>query len=178
MNKKVLIPVLCSLLVLTVASAVLVSYLSNTISAEVEVKSPMVLGVSESEEGEWTELVSLDDMYTGGNNVVTFYTREENIADESITGDIENIVKNTGIKCADFESVEVSTKLEGDGGYGTIYDLIDMDLCEQVNSYTVKFNYPNPQTWNAEQVDINKIVVTFNDVIGKYIFTSQVVPVA
>ncbi len=173
MNKKLFLfalPILCLVLV----SAILVNYLSNSVSAEVEVLSPMVVGISDSE-GNWGTALTLPVMYTGGENEVTFYTREENIADESITGVSKNIVTSAGIKCDDFESVEVSTSSNG-GAYGIVYDLIDLDLCEQVNYNTIKFNYPNPLTWDAGQIDINKIVVTFNDVIGKYVFTSQVIP--
>jgi len=174
MNKKLLMSILPLVLGLILVNAVLVTYLSNTITADVEVKSPMVLTISE-DEIDWADSLTLPVMYTGGNNVVTFYTREENIADESVTGDIENIVTSSGIKCADFESVIVSTKLEG-GEYGAELDLIAENLCEQDGYNRVKFNYPNPQNWDAEQVDINKIVVTFNNVIGKYTFKSQIVP--
>ena len=178
MNKRLMLTLLVGVMAMTLVSAVLVGYLSNTVTADVEVKSPIVQGISDSETGSWSETLPLDDMYTGGEKTFTFYVKTENVAGESVTGDVENIVTNwKGVTCDDFESVKVST--DSGTGYGPEYDLIDLGFCSIVDDYHVKFSYgPTPITWIESQVDITEIVVTFNDVIGKYTFTSQVVPTA
>ncbi|MBA7655119.1 hypothetical protein ES703_63017 [subsurface metagenome] len=181
MNKKILTLAVLTLFSLALTTAFLVTYLSNQVSASQTIESPIELEISMRDDNGWAETLPLDNMYTGGRNTVTFYTRETNIAPESVTGDIENIVTcDLGVKCIDFESVVVSTKT-GTGNYGDSVNLMTLNEpygCEQVNSQRIKFNYPNPQTWSANQVDINMITVTFEDVVGEYIFTSRVVPTA
>ena len=157
-----------------IASAALVGYLSNPVTTEVTVSSPMEQWNSYSgNDGEWTiEDLSFPDVL--GGEPVTFYVRTKNNAEVSITGNGENIVTNpSGVTPEDFESVIVST----DGG--PEYDLIDLGLCTQGDDEnTVVFSYgPIPTIWTAGQVDKNKIVVTFKtDASGTYTFTSQIVP--
>ena len=174
MNKKLLITLLLGVMSLVLVNAALVGYLSNKVTAEVEVKSPIVQSISDSIDGLGEGLVtlSLPDMYTGGEKTFTFYVETKNIADVEITGNVENIVTNwKGITCEDFQSVVATTEPD------VPYDLIALDLCEAIDDNHVKFSYgPVPIVWIADQVDITEIVVTFNDVIGKYTFTSQVVP--
>ncbi len=175
MNKKLLITLLVGVMALALVNAVLVTYLSNRITAVQTIDSPMVLGISSTEDN-WQGTLELDDMYTGGSNVVTFYTREQNIAPESVTGDIVNVITSSGITCADFDSIMVSTKTD-EGNYGQPVDMLN--VCEQDGYNKVKFTYPNqPLIWDAGQVDINMITVTFNDVVGTYTFTSQIIPTA
>ncbi len=180
MNKKLLVTLLVGVMALAVVNAGLVSYLSNMVSAEVEVKSPIVQSISDTEEGldDGETLLLLDDMYTGGENEFTFYVETENIAGESITGNVENIVTNpSGLTCADFESVIVST--DSGTGYGPEYNLIALSFCNDLAWNKIQFSYgPTPIEWDAGQIDINKIVVTFNDVVGTYTFTSQIIPTA
>ncbi len=178
MNKKLLTTVMVGVMAMALVSAALVGYLSNTVTADVEVKSPIVQSISLDGVDGWSETLSLPEMYTGGEKTFTFYVETENIAGESITGNVENIVTNpSGLTCADFESVIVST--DSGTGYGPEYNLINLGLCNDLAWNKIQFSYgPTPIEWDAGQVDITEIVVTFNDVIGKYVFTSQVVPTA
>ena len=50
MNKKLLITLLVGVMSLVLINAALVSYLSNSVKADVEVLSPMVVGISEGED--------------------------------------------------------------------------------------------------------------------------------
>jgi len=175
MNKKLLTLAVLTLFSVALTTGLVVNYLSNSVKADVEILSPMVLTISEDGEN-WLDSISLPNMYTGGNKVVTFYTREQNLADESVIGDTENTIYNPkGITCDDFESVILSTKPEETGDYILIGDVMDMELCVQDGDKRVKFTFED-QDWEARQVELNKIDVTFADVIGKYTFTSRIVP--
>ena len=178
MNKKILTTVIVGVMAMALVSAVLVNYLSNPVTAEVEVKSPIVQSISLDEAGltYGATLLSLPEMYTGGEKTFTFYVETENIAGESVTGVGENIVTNNlGLTCADFESVSATTTSTIDES-PQIYGPYPIE-CSEIDWKTVEFAYgPDPMTWSAGQVDITEIVVTFNDVIGTYTFTSQVVP--
>ncbi len=162
---------LVAVAMVTLASAALVPYLSNMVTGTVTAESPMKQEISLTE-GNWqTNALSLGTMHGGGEK--TLYVRTENLANKSITGNVTNLVTNpNGVTCADFISVNVSTN------NGTVYDLIALSSCTEPNANTVKFAYaPEPNTWNAFQVDINKIVVTFKvNAVGTYNFTSQIIP--
>jgi len=173
MKKKIkAIPVIAIvLMVLTagIGGAILVDYLSNTITADVTVESPIMQEISKGEG--WTDTISIEAIK--GGDTITFHTRTTNLADAPITGTVDNIVTNPwGLAPEDFASVCVTTN--GDGPY----DLIAMGLCTQGDANTVTFSYgPTPITWQAGQVDITEIEVTFkSNATGTYTFTSQVVP--
>lgn len=176
-KKKLLTFGIIGLFSLVLVSAALVGYLSNKVTADVTIKSPIVIEISE-DGASWSETntITFADMYTGGNNVVTFYTKEENLANEKVIGDTENIVYNSGITCGDFESVIVSSKAVGDDAYYWTGDVTSLCVQPDGENY-VTFTFVG-QDWDAGQIEINEIVVTFNDVKGKYTFTSQIVPTA
>lgn len=157
------------------ASAALMGYL-GTITANVNVVSPMQLKVSSTDSDWQNEPLDLGTRY--GGVPITFYTREENLANVSITANVENLITNDGITCLDFASVVVDTRTPGTGYGGDGVDLINMSLCSQDDSNRVSFGFPNqPFTWEAGQIDINRIIVTFKtDANGTYTFTNRIVP--
>jgi len=198
MNKKLLITLLVGVMSLVLVNAVLVTYLSNSVKAEVEVKSPMVVGISvgdETWEGDaypqdahnledWTTTGTLElpIMYTGQDKTFTLYTMSENVAGVEITGYEEAIVTNPlGVTCADFDSVIVRVdSIYGELGYGRENNALD--ICVQDGAYRVKFDstiIPDGEglsIWGSGETDVSKMIVTFNDVIGTYTFTYRVIP--
>lgn len=193
MNKKLLITLLVGVMSLILVNAALVTYLSNSVKAEVEVKSPMFVGISMGDEtwegdaypqdehdlDDWTTTgtLTLDPMYTGQDKTFTLYTMSANVADVAITGFEEAIVTNPlGVTCDDFESVIVSTdSIYGELGYGTEHELIS-DGCQEITWNTIQFGSPTNSLWNVTETDVSKMVVTFNDVIGTYTFSYRVIP--
>jgi len=211
------IPVLAIFVLgLAVVSAALVGYLSGMVTGEVEVKSPMVAGISlGAEDGSWSttqclntdpndpkfnemvdcypaELHTLDDwttgktpltlpvMYTGQEKTFTLYTMSENIADVHIWGFEEAIVTNPlGVTCADFASVIVRVdSINGGIGYGTPKDLIALGACHSITGSSgtqVQFG-GGSSDWNVGETDVSEMVVTFNNVLGTYTFTYQIIP--
>ena len=167
MNKKYMFGFLAFAMVALV-SAALVDYLSTPIQKDFEVLSPLQQTLTDE----------FSSMYGGESK--TFYIETKNLADVPITGMVKNIVTNRGgVTCEDFESVLVSTSTNGEG-YGPEYDLT-INLCSQVNDYTIQFDYgPQPNTWDAYQIDTSKIIVTLKqNALGTYNFNSQIfVPTA
>lgn len=177
--KKILgIPIalfIVGLLVIGGATASLVSYLSNEVAADVTVDSPMEQWILDG--SDWVQGPISMSIYGGESTII--YVKTQNKADVAITGNGENIVTNPlGLTCNDFESVVVSTNTNN-AGYGPEYDLIALPLCSEDGGYKVIFSYgPTPITWDAGQIDINKIVVTFKaNALGTYTFTSEIVPI-
>lgn len=180
MNKKLIYGLIVPILAILVVgvSALLVGYLSNKVTADVGVSSPMEQWISYTGEFGWIQdgSLTLDSAY--GGESITFYVMTENHADVSIEGNVKNIVENSkGVTCDDFVSVDATTTTDGIE-MGT-WDLIEFDLCEQGDDdYQVVFSFGlNPMTWIAEQIDITEVVVTFKtDAVGTYTFTSEIVP--
>lgn len=163
------IPVIFIILMLLttgIAGAMLVTHLSNTVTADVTVTSPIVQEISDGVGSGWTNTITISPAC--GGETVTFYTRETNMADATITGFSENIVTcQEGVTPGDFKSAFVSTNNEPQ------VDLLP--FCEQGNNLnTVVFTYP-VMIWEAKQVDTNQIEVTFADgAVGTYTLTCQI----
>lgn len=105
-NKKKVLPiVILGLLVIGLASAALVSYLSNTITEEITVESPIVL------EGTEFEL----EITTAGEDGFML-VKITNMADVDITGDIEIAISPdaVGIAIAITEDINYCFKDQGD----------------------------------------------------------------
>lgn len=180
-----------------VASAALVGYLSNTVQADIEVKSPMIVGISEGKDSwagdrypegshnlaDWTTtetLLSILDIK--GGETVTLYAMSANVADAHIYGFEEFIVTNLdGVTCEDFESVKVRVdSIYGDLGYGSERDVLP--ICVRVGPNKVKFDSKQSGTeglsdWNVGETDVSKIVVTFkSNALGTYTVKTKVIP--
>ena len=162
-----------------IASGALLGYLSNTVTTEVTVSSPIEQWISDDFSTGYVRDGSITFLDVYGGETVTFYVRTINKADAPITGNANNIVTNwAGVTCDDFASVKVRT-YDGSAwdpldGY---YELIP-DLCTSDGIYKVVFSYgPTQITWPAGQIDRTEILVEFKgDAYGTYTFTSQVVP--
>lgn len=196
LGKQIPAFVIAMLVIAGLGSAALVGYISNTITADIEVESPMLAGVSLGKtswagdrypEGSHT----LDDWTTGdtpltisdiyGGETITVYTMSANLADAHIWGFEEAIVTNLdGVTCDDFESVIVSVdSIYGDQGYGTEHELIDTGGCQQVTNdpNRVQFGSPDNSDWNVGETDVSKMVVTFKtNAVGTYTLTYRVIP--
>jgi len=162
------------LLATTLVSAALVGYLSNTVETTVTVSSPMEQWNS-YDGTTWTK-GDLSFPNVLGGETVTVYVKTKNNANAPIDGDGENIITNpSGVTNADFSLVQARTSSNG-ATYTSWYPLTGTP----VNSNTVDFAYgplPSPMTWQAGQVDITEIQVTFKgNAYGTYTFTSQIVP--
>ena len=171
------VPVLLLVLLgMGLVSAALVGYLSNMVTANVEVDSPMEQWIDGG--SGWTQESITFDSIRGGESI-TFYVKTQNNADIEITGNAENIVEENslGVTCADFESVLATTTTDSSP---ITYDLIEMGLCSQgEDDNHVVFSYgPIPIVWETKEIDETTVVVTFKtDAVGTYTFTSQIVPV-
>ena len=181
MNKKLLTFAVIGLFAMSLVTGALVTYLSNTIQTDVEVKSPIELGFSDVEGGPYLEIFPTIEMYTGGNREFTLYMREENLASEIISGDVLTTVTNSeGLTCGDFEEMYLNVKhlapapevdwVPSNGGINVML----WGICNEVDPNTITFNYPT-QAFEAGLIEISKIDVTFTEgAFGTYAFESVV----
>lgn len=192
-NMKLGIAVIMVALFVGLTYGAVVTYLSNKVTADITVTSPMLVGVSEGEEnwgGEhfptadwdyvWDNTTTIEGIH--GGETVTIYTMSANLADAEITGFERAIVTNwDGVTSADFVSVVVRVdSIYGDLGYGTEHDLIALGAgvgYEHIDDYHIRFGTAGLSTWGAGETDVTEIVVTFKpEAVGTYTFTYQVVP--
>lgn len=163
--RRKLVLLIVGLLAVSVASAVLVTYLSNKAVADVDVNSPIS-----------NQIIGDSSFSIYGGETVTVQVATENLASVPITGSIDNFVENPlGLNCSDFVSVVVTTHTNGT--YIGTWDLIALGNCIPVNATTVQFLFgPQPQvTWQPGQLDEMEINASFKtNALGKYTFTSQV----
>lgn len=176
--KTKLIAVLIALVMLAgVASGALVNYLSNEVTGTITVSSPMEQQISSDfSTGYGTSLTVSDTL---GGETVKIYVKTKNHANAEIIGKGKNIVASSGIMCADFTSVKARTSTNG-GTWTTLYDITSTCAAVDGHPNQRQFSYgPSPHTtWAPGQEDITEIEVTFEDnVVGTYIFTSEIVPV-
>jgi len=185
------------------ASAVLVDYLSDTISATVvTVESPMLVGISL---GGWEETTVLHptfgivDCYpdehnleywttTGtltipgivGGDSITLYTLSENLADVEITAHEEIIISNPdGLTPDDFVTIESRfDSIYGDLGYGGWGDPeVPGGDCYNVDDYRIElWSHEDTSTWGAGEADVAEWVITFKlGASGTYTFSYRIV---
>ena len=169
LRTKMTLMLVLGLLVVGGASAVIVGYLSNEAQVNVEVKSPVLLEVSDDStngnDGTWkSEPATLDFSVYGGESV-TFWVKDTNLASVAIAGSSTKLVScDTGATCNDFASVMA------DGN-----DLLLLPGgCVGINSTTVNFSAYTSGGLDAGEVNINEIVATFKPgALGTYVFTMQ-----
>jgi len=156
LGKTIPLAVLILVLLAGTATAVLVGYISNSVTADVTVDSPLKLEIS-PDNTNWYNLIHFGTNY--GGETVTIYTKITNNANATITGTVEVDVNNpSGITCADFT---VSP-----GGA----------TCAQVDANNIK--YTTPGYWTALETDTSTTLgITFKeDAMGVYTFTGKIVP--
>jgi len=167
MNKKIILPIaLISVLVIGMATASLVSYLSNTVEVSVSVESPVLLEVREVN-GEWKSgnpaTLDLGSVY--GGEEITFFVRDTNLANVFTPGNSTKLVTcDTGVTCDDFASVMAE---------GT--DLLTLpDGCVNIDWKTVDFSKYTSNGLDARESTTTEIVMAFKpNAIGDYVFTMQ-----
>ena len=178
MNKKYIAYSFVALLAVTLVSAGLVNYLSNTAEVSINVSLPMLFEVSE-DGTTWVganEPATLDFGLVYGGESITFFAKDSNLANVDTVGDSSKIVTcDSGVTCGDFISVIATTEIKINGVSQSIspdYDLIDMGLCTEINETTIAFNYGavgNPLV--VGQADTTEITATFQpNVEGNYVF--------
>jgi hypothetical protein len=186
------IPILIvALIILAIsASAVLVSYLSNRVEADVTVQSPMSMriGTVEGDLGTGTILLDLVE----GGETVSFFMQTDTLANVPITGRLENLITNpVGITCADFSDIRGRVKTNGgDWSDWNIFDLTpiagsmpDYDVggafkCYEVDANTIQLSFTptSPWTWPAAPYeDVIEVSATFMPAaLGSYTLTSEI----
>lgn len=163
-----------ALLGLAVVSAALVPYLSNMVSGDVEVISPIKqeIGPTEGELGPGP--LPLGTMHGGESQ--TFFMRTTNLAADPITGEVMNLVTSAPVgtivvSCSDF-TLSARTKTDS-GGYSVYYT----PTCTVIDTTTLRIHYGPADviTWAGGQVDTTEVTVTFEvNAFGTYEFSSQV----
>lgn len=167
------VPVL-AIFVLGIAlvSAALVPYISNAVTGNVVVDSPMVQEIGLTEAGLGPGPLSLGTMYGGESE--TFFMRTTNLAVDPITGEVFNLVTSEPvgeyeISCDDF-TLEAYTN---DAGPYT-------PTCTVIDTTTLRIHYGPADviTWARGQVDTTEVTVTFEvNAVGTYEFSSQVMDI-
>ena len=157
------------LFAVAMVSAGLVSYLSNEVTVDVTVESPVLLEVSTDGDtwlgvdSEGIATIDLGNVY--GLEPVTFFVRDTNLASVYIPGSSLKLVTNVdGVTCNDFASVVAS---------GT--DLLTLtNGCVQINSKTVDFSEYSAGGLDAHEATTTEITMTFKEnAIGTYVFTMR-----
>lgn len=162
------------LVVLGGASAVLATYLSNTVTATATVQSPIELKIGTA----WNVLSagpiplgSLD-----GGESIELYVSTYNKADVPIQGTMWTVVSNPdGIVCAEFASLSANV-LDYDGV--EIYQSSAIS-CIRIDDYSVRLKTTpsEPWTWAANYKDIAHITVVFEEAaFGTYTVNTFVAP--
>jgi len=107
MNKKYIAYSFMVVLALTIVSAAVVDYLSNTVSVDMSVESPLIMKVSDGSSG-WVDSVSLGTIY--GTETAVVYSQIKNRAKNPVDGEFTVTVSNDldDVTLADFESITLN----------------------------------------------------------------------
>lgn len=157
------------LLCVGVASGVLVSYLSNTSSATVNVQSPMSI-YSSTDGVSYSVDAKVFDVF--GGDTVTLYYRTKNLASNGITGVVKLRIDNlAGVSCADFSSVGVTRS-------GSITESLSiLSSCTVLNSTSIELlPYTTAsRLFVAHHEDVARVdFVLSPGVLGAYIISTKV----
>jgi hypothetical protein len=176
MNKKYIAFSFMAVFALTLVSAGLVNYLSNTERINMNIESPIVVS-------DFT-----GDTTAFGGETRTITTGLENLANAQIKGRIEVKITNTGITLEDFETLTVSIVETRPGfdpvdnvmddlnmmiaGAGFI-DSIDTSVDNELTFVTTERTFEIGETWDAD------IALGFKDnALGNYKVAVTVIPVS
>jgi len=178
MNKKKLLLVLLPLLAVTLVSALVVNYLSNTATAVVEVKSPFEVGIAAGNQGTPSmpslQTVSLTALYGGDTIRVT--AGFHYLGNEPTINVIQKYtINNTGISCNDFESIKWTTCTGSCGSFGSEQTLDLATWCKDWGDYLI-ISYPN--TYDVGEYNVDNFALKLKPAaLGTYSFSAQIVPV-
>jgi len=160
------------LFAVAMVSAGLVSYLSNEVTVDVTVMSPVLLEVSTDgsnwigNEGELATL-PLGNVYAGES--ITFWIQDTNLADVPIVGYSTKLVTNEdGVTCDDFVSITA------DGNDISSFCVQGLNKYGNPDSNTVDFSAYTSGGLDAGEVNENEITIAFKqNAIGTYVFTMR-----
>jgi len=171
-GKSVPIAVVLMVVLALTATAVLVSYLSNTIRANAEVRSPIELRIGTVWNDLATGSIVIGPIY-GGESIELFVSTQ-NLASVSITGTMWNIVANEdGITCGDFSSLTARV-LNMDGTEKYPSETIGCEVID-ANSVRLITTPTEPWTWAVGLHDIADITAVFEEgAHGTYIVSTYV----
>mgnify|MGYP006294351427 CR=1 FL=1 len=170
-RKKVLgIPVtlfVVGMLVVGVGSAALVDYLSNEVTNDVTVESPIEYKISKGD-GWQEDGIAMDAV---GGDTITYKIEATNHANNAIDGKQYITIRNgEGVTCEDFESINVMTADSGDW-----VDMLDAGNCQQVNSNNIEIMF-DTNAMNPGDVEETDVEVTFEEnAMGTYESTTKMV---
>jgi len=150
MNKKYIAYSFVALLAVTLVSAGLVNYLSNTQEIDMDIKSPIAIDAFEGD---------VSPAY--GGEVQTISTGLQNLADAQIKGKIQIVITNDEITLGDFNTLTASIEEFVDGT--SVFTSGDVDLTveggfvesidEAVGLLTItttERTFEIKETWDAE----------------------------
>jgi len=162
MNKKNIAFVFVGICMMAIASAAVVNYLSNSVSIDVSVESPLIMKVSDGSSG-WLDEVSLGTIY--GTETATLYSQITNLASNPVDGTFIVTISNDldDVTLSDFSSIT----LNGDEVLGA---------CTQG---TTKVKCAGTQSMLAGEVDEDTVEITFvaNVEPSKYNIATQIMTV-
>jgi hypothetical protein len=177
-GKAIPVMLVVGLVMVAGVSAGLAAYLSNTVTADVTVTSPVELKIGSA----WNNL-GTGNLPIGtiiGGETVQFYVSTNNKANSPITGTMWNVVSNTeGVTCADFASLSANV-LDYDTGV-EIYPTAPI-VCVAMspvdpNAVRMITTPSEPWTWAALHKDIAHVTMTFEEAAhGTYTLTTYVKP--
>lgn len=160
LGKTIPVWIIATIALVGVASAGLVGYISNTITATTTVASPIELWISNGN-GYVKDTTITYSIY--GGDTITTYVKSENHASVATSGKVQCTVQNwDGVACADFTSV----KYNNNEWSGT---------CVSVDNYHITLT--SPVTWTSGLVKEDTITTSFkSDALGTYAFTCVILP--
>lgn len=105
MNKKKILYAIASIVCISAAFGILVNYLSNTTTVNLNVESPLIASVGDGIN--WDSTLMLGQYY--GGETVQYYGKAENLANGEIEGIYRNVITNSlqTPSCDDFQEIRV-----------------------------------------------------------------------
>jgi hypothetical protein len=159
-NKKMIGIIAMVLVVVGIATAAVVMYLSNTTTASVEVKSPILLQQEIDGTGYVTTPVTLTSTFGGSTEQIN-YSVTNNANNLIATNASMVITEETSISCADFTSITWT--------WGTF------NCTGNINANTVVFK-SDPVSFAAKTTYTGVAYLTFNPgAIGNYTINNTIV---
>jgi hypothetical protein len=162
------------LLLIGGASALLVTYLSNTVEATATVQSPIRLQIGLAPNALGDGPVNLGAIF--GGQSVDVYVSTENLANVSITGTMWTVISNPqGLTCEDFSSMQEQV-LDFDtlAPKNALHDVFD---CSPLNATSIRLQTTptEPWEWDPLHKDIAHIQVVFKaNAVGTYSVSTNV----
>jgi hypothetical protein len=166
MNKIFGVPVaiLAAFLVVGLASAALVNYLSNSVSATATVESPLELKLAPQTGGTWQDSLELGTVY--GGDAIEFRLREKSRSNQNINSTLAIVIAESG-KVNVCEEVKLSFREQGNTNWHEIN-------CAQASN---NLEFKLDTTVLAKQDKVYEVKAELNQrALGNYTATIQHIP--